>query len=163
TSNHWRVTTGGNVYAGTDGLARDFRVEIAHAAIDAGADIVAAHGTHLMEEIEVYKGKAIFYGLGELYFRHHPHQLYPPPPSPSKRVKLLARAEIQNKSITRVSCRLLLPGGVNQDPNVKNAPEARIALRRPDEEPEAVASLLKASSKFQTELCVGKDDITVVA
>ena len=42
--------------------------EIAHAAIDAGADIVMGHGPHYPLPIEVYKGKPIFYGLGNLSF-----------------------------------------------------------------------------------------------
>lgn len=35
-----------------------------HAAIDAGADLILAHGPHLLQGIEVYKGKVIFYNLG---------------------------------------------------------------------------------------------------
>ena len=31
----------------------------------------------MIEEIEVYKGKAIFYGLGELYFGRHPEESAP--------------------------------------------------------------------------------------
>jgi poly-gamma-glutamate synthesis protein (capsule biosynthesis protein) len=39
-----------------------------HAAIDAGADIVLAHGPHTLRGIEIYRGKPIFYGLGSLFF-----------------------------------------------------------------------------------------------
>ncbi len=42
--------------------------EIARAAIDAGADIVIGHGPHYSLPIEVYRGKAIFYGLGSFSF-----------------------------------------------------------------------------------------------
>jgi poly-gamma-glutamate capsule biosynthesis protein CapA/YwtB (metallophosphatase superfamily) len=42
--------------------------EIAHAAIDAGADIVVGHGPHYSLAIEVYKGRPIFYGLGSFSF-----------------------------------------------------------------------------------------------
>lgn len=35
-----------------------------HAAIDAGADLVLGHGPHLLQGIEVYKGKVIVYNLG---------------------------------------------------------------------------------------------------
>jgi hypothetical protein len=42
--------------------------EIAHAAIDAGADIVVGHGPHYSLPIEVYKGKPVFYGVGNLSF-----------------------------------------------------------------------------------------------
>jgi poly-gamma-glutamate capsule biosynthesis protein CapA/YwtB (metallophosphatase superfamily) len=42
--------------------------EIAHAAIDAGADLVIGHGPHYFLPIEVYKGKPIFYGIGSFCF-----------------------------------------------------------------------------------------------
>ena len=32
--------------------------------IDAGADIVVGHGPHLLRGMEIYKGKPIFYSLG---------------------------------------------------------------------------------------------------
>jgi poly-gamma-glutamate capsule biosynthesis protein CapA/YwtB (metallophosphatase superfamily) len=46
----------------------DYMTEIAHAAIDAGADIVVGHGPHYSLPIEVYRGKPIFYGLGSFSF-----------------------------------------------------------------------------------------------
>ena len=42
--------------------------EIAHAAIDAGADLVIGHGPHYSLPIEVYHGRPIFYGLGSFCF-----------------------------------------------------------------------------------------------
>jgi poly-gamma-glutamate capsule biosynthesis protein CapA/YwtB (metallophosphatase superfamily) len=36
----------------------------AHALIDAGADCIICHHTHVIQGIEVYKGKIIFYGIG---------------------------------------------------------------------------------------------------
>lgn len=37
---------------------------VAHAAIDAGADLIIGHHAHLPKGIEVYKGKVCFYGIG---------------------------------------------------------------------------------------------------
>jgi poly-gamma-glutamate capsule biosynthesis protein CapA/YwtB (metallophosphatase superfamily) len=37
---------------------------VAHAAIDAGADVVIGHHAHILRGIEVYRGKPIFHGLG---------------------------------------------------------------------------------------------------
>jgi poly-gamma-glutamate capsule biosynthesis protein CapA/YwtB (metallophosphatase superfamily) len=37
---------------------------IAHAAIDAGADIVIGHHAHIVRGIEIYRNKPIFHGLG---------------------------------------------------------------------------------------------------
>ena len=53
------------------GLHREvyrYMTEIAHAAIDAGADVVMGHGPHYSLPVEVYKGKPIFYGLGSFSF-----------------------------------------------------------------------------------------------
>ena len=37
---------------------------VAKAAIDAGADIVVGHHAHILQAVEVYRGKPIFHGLG---------------------------------------------------------------------------------------------------
>jgi len=53
------------------GLGRDvlqYMSEIAHAAIDAGADLVIGHGPHYVLPIEIYRGKPICYGLGSFSF-----------------------------------------------------------------------------------------------
>lgn len=42
----------------------DYQREVAHAAIDAGADLILGHHAHILKGIEVYQGKAIFYSLG---------------------------------------------------------------------------------------------------
>lgn len=41
---------------------------MAHSFIDAGADAVIGHHPHVTQNIEVYKGKAIFYSLGNFIF-----------------------------------------------------------------------------------------------
>jgi poly-gamma-glutamate capsule biosynthesis protein CapA/YwtB (metallophosphatase superfamily) len=46
----------------------DYMSEIAHAAIEAGADIVIGHGPHYSLPVEAYRGKPIFYGLGSFSF-----------------------------------------------------------------------------------------------
>jgi poly-gamma-glutamate capsule biosynthesis protein CapA/YwtB (metallophosphatase superfamily) len=38
--------------------------DVAHAAIDAGADIVLGHHSHIVRGIEIHRGKPIFHGLG---------------------------------------------------------------------------------------------------
>lgn len=42
--------------------------EIAHVAVDAGADVVMGHGPHYSLPVEIYRGKPIFYGLGSFSF-----------------------------------------------------------------------------------------------
>ena len=48
----------------------DFLVEFAHAVIDAGADVYFGHGPHVLRGIEIYKGKPIFYSLGNFIFQN---------------------------------------------------------------------------------------------
>jgi poly-gamma-glutamate synthesis protein (capsule biosynthesis protein) len=45
----------------------DFLPVLAKASIDAGADAFLGTGVHVLRGIEVYKGKPIFYGLGEFF------------------------------------------------------------------------------------------------
>lgn len=45
-----------------------FIEEYAHRCIDAGADAVVGAGNHLLKGIEIYKGKPIFYCLGNFIF-----------------------------------------------------------------------------------------------
>ncbi len=53
------------------------QVSLAHAAIDAGADIVAGHHPHVMQRVEEYKGRPIFYSLGNFIFDQYfsPHTM----------------------------------------------------------------------------------------
>ncbi|MGL4369079.1 MAG: CapA family protein, partial [Spirochaetota bacterium] len=53
---HWGVELSETV----DG----YLVDYAHAVIDAGADAVIGHHPHIPQGIEIYKGKPVFYSLG---------------------------------------------------------------------------------------------------
>jgi poly-gamma-glutamate capsule biosynthesis protein CapA/YwtB (metallophosphatase superfamily) len=48
----------------------DFLVAFSRAMIDAGADVVAGHGPHVLRGIEIYRGKPIFYSLGDFIFQN---------------------------------------------------------------------------------------------
>lgn len=45
-------------------IIADYQPIVAHAVIDAGADAIIGHHPHILKGIEVYKGKPIFYSLG---------------------------------------------------------------------------------------------------
>lgn len=53
---HWGVIWVPRVIA-------DYQVTVAHACIDAGADMVLGHHAHVPKAIEMYKGRTIFYSL----------------------------------------------------------------------------------------------------
>jgi Bacterial capsule synthesis protein PGA_cap len=46
----------------------DYQRTLAHASIDAGADVVFGSHAHVVQPIEVYQGKPIFYGLSQVIF-----------------------------------------------------------------------------------------------
>lgn len=41
-----------------------YQTPVAHAAIDAGADLILGHHSHVPKAVEVYKGKVCFYSIG---------------------------------------------------------------------------------------------------
>jgi poly-gamma-glutamate synthesis protein (capsule biosynthesis protein) len=47
-----------------------------HAEVDAGADIVVMHGAPLLHGVEIYKGKPIFYDLGNFIYNLPPWLTY---------------------------------------------------------------------------------------
>ncbi|HEY5724245.1 MAG TPA: CapA family protein [Allosphingosinicella sp.] len=46
------------------GSLADYQREVAHAAIEAGADAILGHHPHIMKGVELHLGKPIFYSLG---------------------------------------------------------------------------------------------------
>jgi hypothetical protein len=62
-------------------IIADYQVAVAHACIDAGADLVLGHHAHVPKAIEVYKGKAIFYSLSNFCMtKPFPSQAWSEPP-----------------------------------------------------------------------------------
>ena len=51
------------------------QIKFAHAAIDAGADLVIGHHPHVVQTMEQYKGKFIFYSLGNFIFDQPQRQI----------------------------------------------------------------------------------------
>ena len=48
----------------------EFVAEFAHACIDAGADLLAIHGPHMFMGVEIYRGKPVFYSLGNFFMQN---------------------------------------------------------------------------------------------
>lgn len=59
-----------NFHWGTERIyyPEDIQINLAHAAIDNGADLVIGHHPHVLQGIEEYKGKFICYSLGNFCF-----------------------------------------------------------------------------------------------
>ncbi len=71
------VTSHTHESAGPREIPADFLIETAHAVIDAGADVFAGHGPHVLRGIEIYQGKPIFYSLGDFIFQNETVELQP--------------------------------------------------------------------------------------
>ena len=56
---------GHDVSGKTKETPAEYLVEFAHRCIDLGAHAVLGHGPHLLRPLEIYKGKPIFYSLGD--------------------------------------------------------------------------------------------------
>jgi poly-gamma-glutamate synthesis protein (capsule biosynthesis protein) len=56
--------------AGRSAVPAEFLVTFARAMIDAGADVFVGHGPHVLRGIEIYKGRPIFYSLGNFVFQN---------------------------------------------------------------------------------------------
>jgi poly-gamma-glutamate capsule biosynthesis protein CapA/YwtB (metallophosphatase superfamily) len=48
--------------------AKDYQIELGHSCIDWGADLVIGHHPHVLQELELYKGRLIAYSLGNFVF-----------------------------------------------------------------------------------------------
>ena len=73
------VSHHGHEMRGTDKQkAASFMHDYARACIDAGADAFLGHGPHILRGIEIYKGKPIFYSLGDFFLQNDSVECQPP-------------------------------------------------------------------------------------
>ena len=77
-SHHWDVPEDAKGPWDESRNPPDFLMQLAHTAIDNGADVFFAHGEGEVRGVELYKGRPIFYGLGN--FIRHPYQNHVIPP-----------------------------------------------------------------------------------
>jgi poly-gamma-glutamate capsule biosynthesis protein CapA/YwtB (metallophosphatase superfamily) len=124
----------------------EYQTEIAHAAIDAGADVVMGHGPHYPLAVEIYKGKPVFYGLGMFCFirsnkrRHHGW------------IGMIARLDAEKNGIVQAGYSL-----------VRQHPDTEVALRTAEQEADEIARLQAVSQKFGTVMRPAGDRVIVSA
>ena len=124
-----------------------YMTEIAHAAIDAGADIVMGHGPHFSLPVEVYKGKPVFYGLGSFSFHTgHGGRKH------GDWVGMLARITLEDKSVSKATFRFVRHNDHNET-----------VLCRMQDETDTFADLVKRGERFNTRLEVEQDEVVVPA
>jgi poly-gamma-glutamate synthesis protein (capsule biosynthesis protein) len=135
TSHHW----------GLDHEVLAYQEEIAHAAIDAGADLVMGHGPHLPLGIEIYKEKPIFYGVGSFSFetghraRAHPDW-----------IGLMLHVTVEDAAVVPAAFALVRHNDRNET-----------ILRPVAAEPAVLDQLRQLSSRFGTALDVEGDAVVV--
>jgi poly-gamma-glutamate capsule biosynthesis protein CapA/YwtB (metallophosphatase superfamily) len=47
---------------------KEYQIQLAHQTIDAGADLIIGHHPHVVQGLEIYKDRLIFYSLGNFIF-----------------------------------------------------------------------------------------------
>lgn len=63
---HWGTTT--RRVTPIQGMIAEYQEPLGHAFVDAGADVVFGNHSHNLHGVEVYRGKPIFYSLGNFIF-----------------------------------------------------------------------------------------------
>jgi len=119
--------------------------EIAHSAIDAGADIVIGHGPHYSLPVEVYKGRPIFYGLGSFSF-HTGHGGL----KHGDWVGMLARVVVDNGKVSEAAFRLVRHNDKNET-----------YFCDPAKESETLEGLTRRSTPFGTKLTISGDEVSI--
>ena len=122
-----------------------YMTEIAHAAIDAGADIVVGHGPHFSLAVEVYRGRPIFYGLGSFSFHTgHAGQRH------GDWLGMMVKLICEEARIDRVAFQF-----VRHDEN------NRTLLRAPGDERPALDQIVRESAAFDAELVAEGEQVAV--
>lgn len=109
---HWGVSRGHMKIA-------EYQIELARHAIDCGADVIFGHHPHVLQGVEVYRGKAIFYSLGNFTFAQHD-----PVGKGHEAESAIVRCIIDNRRITAVE---YLPSRIDDkiDPHVLSLTEGK--------------------------------------
>ena len=123
----------------------DYQIEIAHAAIDAGADVVMGHGPHYACAVEMYQGKPIFYGLGSFSF-HTGHGGL----AHGDWVGLLARLTFEERALVEVAFSMVRHNDRN---------ETYVCDPRRDKE--AVEQITRRCDKLGTTLTISGNEMVV--
>jgi poly-gamma-glutamate capsule biosynthesis protein CapA/YwtB (metallophosphatase superfamily) len=137
---HWGVS---RATGGQGGLV-GYQIEMAHASIDAGADMVVGHHPHVLQPVEFYRGKPIVYSLGN--YVHDMDSM-----GRHKFLTALLRCEVRGGKIARLA---FVPGRIDG----KGPP----AFKRPAEAPDVVEHMEALCRPFGTRLQVEEDEIVIL-
>jgi poly-gamma-glutamate synthesis protein (capsule biosynthesis protein) len=90
-----------------------------HAEVDAGADIVVMHGAPLLHGVEIYRGRPIFYDLGNFIYNVPPTLTYIDEPMSWE--SAVAYVQFQGKKLQSISLRPIVLNNVGHgQPDIHN-------------------------------------------
>ena len=91
-----------------------------HAEVDAGADIIVMHGAPLLHGVEIYKGRPIFYDLGNFIYNVPP--VLTAISEPMSWESVVAYVQFQGKNLQSISFRPITLNYVGEgQPDIHNA------------------------------------------
>jgi len=138
---HWGVSPA----TGGVGDLATYQVEMGRFALDAGADMIIGHHAHVLQPIEVYKGKPIVYSIG-----NYVHDMGSMGEHGRRFVTMLVKVLVRDGKIAGLS---YVPGIIdgNGPPN----------FLRPDEAESIVNYMTDISEPFGTRFEAGADEVKV--
>ncbi|MGE7472477.1 CapA family protein [Bosea sp. NPDC003192] len=122
-----------------------YQRQFAHAAIDAGADIVLGHGPHMILPLELHAGRPIVYGGGNFSFLYA-HDSKPHPDW----VGMIMQAEIAERAIRHLTLSF-----------VRRDQDDRTILRSVQDEPAERDALIASSAANGAPLAVDGDRLVL--
>lgn len=123
-----------------------YQRELAHAAVDAGADVVMGHGPHFPLAIAFYKSKPIYYGLGMFCFLRSNKRVH------SGWTGMAAQLTFDNQRFTEAAFSI-----VRQDAT------GEVRFSSPQDETDAIARIDRLSQSFGTTLHIENDRVRATA
>ena len=120
--------------------AKDYQIALGRESIDWGADLVLGHHPHVLQEIELYKGKLIAYSLGNFVFGSESNRT---------NTSMILLLTFQGNSLVRVTA---VPLDVNNY-RVKYQPK----VLKGKAAVEVLESINTASERFNTKLKIEND------
>ena len=97
----------------------DWLIKWTHAEVDAGADIIVMHGAPLLHGVEIYRGRPIFYDLGNFIYNLPPTLTYID--EPMNWESAVAYVQFQGKNLKSVSFRPIALNNVGDgQPDIHN-------------------------------------------
>jgi poly-gamma-glutamate capsule biosynthesis protein CapA/YwtB (metallophosphatase superfamily) len=98
----------------------DWLKKWAHAEVDAGADIIVMHGAPLLHGVEIYRGRPIFYDLGNLIYNLPPTLTYIDEPMSWE--SAVGYIQFQGKKLQSISFRPIVLNNLGEgEPDMHNA------------------------------------------